>query len=317
MRPSVLLSMLSVGLGAVAKPASALELIYRAHEGCPSATAFRELVAARVSGAGQLEPRRLEVTVAVHGGQSHGMLEFDADAATRRHVSDPSCAEVVDALALIAAVALTGEPVAPSLAPISPPAASQPPPDTEAPSDESVLPELGVHLRAATPIAPGATIGPHGFVGLRWHPGGTTSWAARIGVTRLTSGVVSSGPAAARFEWTAAALDACAAFSPATIVEIDGCLTLQAGRLDAEGVRTESIGDTREARSLWLSAGPLGRLRWLPIEVLAIEAAGSVEASFVRRRFHFERPDVEAHETPLFGLFAGLGLAVQLGSKNR
>ncbi|MCA9621027.1 MAG: hypothetical protein KC731_18520, partial [Myxococcales bacterium] len=141
-----------VALGSLASPAAADEprddrvvvaLRYEPHEGCPDADAFRRGVEARTSKVRWSEEgeRRFRVVLTRREGLTHGQLEMsDADRAPSRprEVSDRGCEAVVDALALVAALAV--DPMA-SYAPRPEPPE---PPDENPPPKPSPDPEPGL-----------------------------------------------------------------------------------------------------------------------------------------------------------------------------
>lgn len=302
-----------------ATPASAssrIDLDYRVPPGCPAEAAFRAEVERRLAHAPPRDKAvKVKIRVTLQHGKSVGVLELNGDEASRRTVSDPVCSNVVQALTLIVAVALGGD--ATSRWPQLP---TEPRPRvrsraraaSEGSSPLHVIPTLGVQLTAATPIAPGVVFGPSAFAGARLETPGKLAWALRAAVEHASSGVTSSGLAAARFAWTAARLDGCLSFSPLGPVELNPCFTSHVGVLEAEGVPTSTILHTRSASSLWLSMGVLARLRVLLLPALALEAQGSLEANVRRRQFRFQAPDSELYQTPLFGVFTGVGVAAEL-----
>jgi hypothetical protein len=297
------------------------ELEYRAHAGCPSRHELVELIERRL-GAADASPARIEVSIERDDGASRGTLEFGGDPSTRRSISDAECRNVVEAFAVIAAVELGGEAngltnvprhvVTPRASPAQPSNANAPPvaPAPEPPKTRvAVL--LGTEFATATGVGPDWAIGPSAFVGARFEHDAQPMWTLRLAALRVETGVVASDPGAARFQLWAARVDACASLSLLSKVVLDPCATTHAGVLEAEGIETDAISETHSASSLWFSSGALGRVQWFLLDALAVEAEASLEANLRRRRFRFEQPNVEIYRTPLFGLFAGIGLAAR------
>ncbi len=256
--------------------------------GCPSAAEFSAGVIGRTDMA---TPARspdqtdlaLSVVVTRRGSALFGQLTLrwaNESGIARREVEAASCAEVLDALAFVAALAIDPraqataakvEPVAPigdSAPPdLSPPAAELPPaaaPDLEpasaapaavAPgqvsghSDWYASVGLGVEVGTAS-SGPGPLLGVRfgGGVGLRLDPG----LAAELqleGVRRAASADPPSGQA--QFTLLALRLSPCARAALGSRLSAHGCVGAEMGTLAAEA---SGVNRARSASSLWLAA---------------------------------------------------------------
>lgn len=139
--------------------AAAARLEYRAPEGCPAQAGFVSAVEARgasLERAADGAPRLLRVLIERADGGFSGSLQVGEGAAASgaRRVHAATCAEVSDALAVVAAIALEGDPEAGS-APVS--AVPVDSGASSAPRAVSVAPAPAVSVTTlATPVGPKA-----------------------------------------------------------------------------------------------------------------------------------------------------------------
>jgi hypothetical protein len=142
-------SIVALALSSPARAGSPVGLAYEAPDGCPAQRDFVEAVAARgaeFDGSGSAGASRVMV-VAIrkddHGFAGAFQVRDDQAASNKRKVHGPSCGEVVEALAVVTAIALRPEvaadaaPVADVTPPAAPPTAplSQPKTPVESPPE--------------------------------------------------------------------------------------------------------------------------------------------------------------------------------------
>jgi hypothetical protein len=131
-------SLIFIALSSSALAQAAVGLAYEAPEGCPAERDFVAAVAARGAafdgGATNGPHRVMVVAIRKQGDGFAGVFQLrDGETATdKREVQAPSCAEVVDAMAVVTAIALRPEIAAsasPPPAEVRPPALERPPED--------------------------------------------------------------------------------------------------------------------------------------------------------------------------------------------
>jgi hypothetical protein len=335
-----------------------IRIRFTAHEGCPTGDAFTGEVQARTARArlaneGE-DARTFTVTVTARGTGSHGQLTIrTVDGATAvREVSGRACAEVVSALALITALAIDPKastapqpipppapvppepppgPVTPPVAPFFPPAAA---PRGQSLYNHSNTYELWHALPPPLPVLPSSPVHRWRFaVGL--HPAfvfgispdpapGFAVFAEaardepdilvpsfRVWATRASSEKVETDSGVASFRWTALRIDGCAVRVGDEEVSATGCLT-------AEGGALEGYGAVAKIRP-WFSVGVLGRLQWVILDVVQLEAQGGLNLPLVRDTFFFEgdigaegNPEqITISETPAVGGLVGAGVGIR------
>lgn len=146
-----------------ARAASAVGLAYEAPEGCPAQSDFVAAVAARgadFEGAGSAGSHRVMVVAIRRDDRGFaGALQVrdDQTASNKREVHGGSCREVVDALAVVTAIALRPEVTADAapLADVTPPAA--PPTAPPSPGNTAADPSAAERLRGHTQFLPPRT----------------------------------------------------------------------------------------------------------------------------------------------------------------
>lgn len=294
-------------------------LSYRAAEGCPDETSFRERLQRRTSRA-QAADEGADVRFRVEveprdDGEFRGTLTVTAGGAPRA-VSDPSCEAVVDALTLIAA--LTIDPEA-DTSPVPSPNDSPPEPNTKEPSRRRSRPQPAAskpkpipapkaaaaprtsevvsssHRRWTWTLSAGPTLQGEVAPTLAWGGHGraevegtstspiTPALGLELRAARSTSGVGEGRQV--RFTWLIAALRSCAVqLSLTRHLDAGVCPLLQAGTLTGEALE---VPRGRSASEPWLAPGAEVRVRVLPEPFIGEVAAGAVYP-LNRRRFFLE-----------------------------
>jgi hypothetical protein len=152
-----------LALSSPARAGSAVGLAYEAPEGCPAQPDFVAAVAARgadFEGAGSAGSHRVMVVAIRRDDRGFaGALQVrdDQTASNKREVHGESCGEVVDALAVVTAIALRPEVTADaaSVADVTPP--TSPPVATPLPGETAVKLPPSERLRGSTRIFPPRT----------------------------------------------------------------------------------------------------------------------------------------------------------------
>jgi len=303
--------------------AIAVRIELKAHEGCPSADEFFERVRARTNklrrGADGESARSIRIVVERAGSKSKGTMELEDE--EPRSITGSTCAEVIDALALVAAL-YGNEPEPPAAPPVDeeptapPPVATTPapapiaaPPSIEAParppvSGRTLRVALGLAVDAYALDAGGTRLGPSAFLEIA-RSGRVLAPSLRLTGTRVSSATLTTAAGSTDLTWTWLRLDACPLLFAAGIFEARPCAHLAGGAIDA-GVSA----NTNPSPSVrpWFAGGASARLSSFLGPVVA-EARLGVTLPFVRYEFMFGG-DVPVHRAPLAILEGGLALAV-------
>lgn len=329
----VLLEALIVLLGiGHAWPALAEEihLVYQAPPDCPDRDAFEHDVASRTDKA-TWAPRRagvreIAVTITAAGGAIRGQLVISdparpADRASRE-VPGATCEEVVEALALIAALAIDpAAELSPAPAPLEPPPrpvplpkptpepARLPTPPPTPPPTEPMVPSsrwrwlvglglsatsgLGDKLAAVVPVYVEASLA-------------SGSWLApsfRLGVAVMPDRVLTDPAGRGHLTRFAARVSGCPIRGDLTPwLVLRPCASFEAGALLARG---EGVDEVESSASPWLAAGVSGRLQLFPSDWLMLEISGEGGLALVRPRFVID-PAIEVGEADfVLGVFGG------------
>ncbi len=322
---------------------------YSADATCPSAADFEGAVRERVrrvrlARQGEIA-REYRVTVRQAGAQRVARLEFvDANGtAIAREVAADECNAAVRAIALVTALAIdavvpeesasaaSGEPQsapapAPEPAPNGDTAPRPEPKPLPAPSEQKraraprtpaprpVAPwqpkfELGVRATLTTPKAPRALFGAELFGALE---SPSSAWLVQLGIAGERGTLVRIEPGEARFNFVGGRLEGCALrLALGSRFAAMPCVLLEAGATIAQGY----IDESRTVVDPWLAVGPSGRLAWHWGRGSAVLEAGAIFPLTYRDRLVFgdvDAPQAEVHEIPLVGVFAALGVAIDL-----
>lgn len=321
------------------------ELRYSAPAGCPPAAEFQRAVRARLKSDTKRWPTTtFEVEISRQGASSVAELVFLAADGTpvRRSVEGDGCAQAVDAIALITALAIDAwveqrlreeaekqaEP-APAVEPPPPKAAEPEPPRAEPPDAPEAPPrplaiETGVGFRASSPHGPQVSFGGDVFVGMR----AEAPWplAARVGFAYESTGNVEVRDGTqrigeARFDWMAAQLEACPIFFRLSdAVLLDLCAQIQAGAIFVSTVPGSGLAAMDSSPAFWAGAEALGRVQLAPASLFRIEAYGGVVIPFHSgsegRSFVVDcgaacsEPELEVFRIPVIGWSAGARVAL-------
>lgn len=332
------------GVGhALAADAEPLALVYDAPSTCPGMAAFFGQITGRTSkvrapSAGETA-RALHVRVAQSAGGFIGHLHFE-DAGTKsspRAVEGKTCGEVVEALGLIAAlavdpkasIALPAAPAAPApaadaeapppidaAAPEPPPVAPvEPPPERHEPPGRPP-PSMGNHLRFGVGVGiEGSSLA--GFLGAgrlfvdvsaRERSGALLAPSLRGAFMRSLDAEQSPQVGSATLRWTVGALEGCPIrWELASMLSLRPCAAFAAGVVSADAT---GVTAARQRSRLWMAADLDGRLAWELLRYLDLELEVGVRAPLTRETFFFQ-PGVEVYQAPFAAVFGRIGAAVR------
>ncbi len=302
-----------LGAATARAQSSALDIQYQAPTGCPGRTEFLRQIRERLSKpvAGATPSFRAQVTLT--NGAAHGRLVIVSSDGTRsvRDVPGQSCAEVVEAMALISA--LTLDPDA-STAPLGPHVAVRPRPVVHRPRHmetprERWRFELGMRLSASGAIAPGVAAAVEPFVGLEHDTGRVFAPELRLAVLRSAESAAKTNLGVAGLVWTAARLSACPVrWPPESSLFLSPCALFDAGVLQGRGRNTH---EPRNATAAWIAPGLAGRVVWQLVRPLSLELEGGATFPLERDSFFFAPRD-RAFKVPVVGAIGSIGLTARL-----
>jgi hypothetical protein len=330
-------------LPARADSAEPIRLDYRAPPSCPDEAGMLARMRARIDvrkATGDEASRRFLVTVSVEVTRFIGTItSIDTHGEpSARALDGTNCADVVDALALVAVMALhpelraggagaesglaaevaiptsanVGATVAVASAPL--PKSDQQSSTREdvprAPADhgERRLHLLGgLNAEATLGYVPAALLGTSARLELIDVSRRVVSSAFAIGLTsiRPTERQLPEGSAA--LSWTLGQLLACPVhFGLSASVSLLPCARVDIGRLKAVG---QDIPGARSANLLWLSGGVLAQIAWIPVRPLVVDWQAAVLFPLTPYEFVFEQGPV-IYGAPWIGISTSIGLGI-------
>jgi hypothetical protein len=280
---------------------------YLAPAGCPTEEEFLVRVRARAPRVRRASEgdrvRTFVISIAgAHGERSGHLVVRDVDGKTAdRDMVGNTCEEVVDALALITALAVERSALtsSPASAPLSPP------PFEERPSKRS-----GGRWHAALTVSAGMV---SGVV-----PNPVLDVALLLEVDVLKLGFLSPAVRAgfegvdfhsqvAHFGWRAGVVEGCPTQWSYATLNLQPCVRVEAGILEGTGV---NVTPARDAIRAWLAAGMVARAQWFFSVPLFVDVEAGLRFPLVRTRY-FVQPDTTVHEPPSVGLILSAGLGVR------
>ncbi|HEY1956087.1 MAG TPA: hypothetical protein VGH28_10745 [Polyangiaceae bacterium] len=328
MRAALATFFVSAGAIAQTQTPSAVKIDWEADARCPPESTFVDQVHARSPRVliDASAARTLVVRIARAGEKTTGRIELrEADgASTQRSVAGASCQEVIEALGLVAAVAL--DPLA-STAPTTetPPAgSSHGVSTTETPPASSSRRVPAAETSTATPSG-GAPASPWGFVaGVDGEvvagptPDVTFATPVFFEATRALSEHVALGgglrfertgetTSGGDFTWTAGAAQFCVVLRGGR-VRFDACARGDFGTIDARG---ENVTPARSATRPWADAGLALAFRVRIAGPVFFELEGSGGFALVQDRF-FVQPDATVYQVPVWTGHGGAGLGFEI-----
>jgi hypothetical protein len=307
-------------------------LSYTAPPSCPVEADFVRRTAARLGASPGPQARTLTVHIAPatdsSGGRSPSAHATDgpflgrvtltgADGrSTTKTLSARDCDDLVDALSLVAALALRSEPgkpvgetgdqpeaappappapaAQPSAAPVAAAPAPAPPPEPDLASsalrDRTARTGFDIDLGGLVASGPAPEAVFAGTVGVGWaQDRGFLSPAVGVGVAAGASPSVSESGGRASFAWLVARLEGCGVrVAIAGVMLVRGCLLGDFGWVNARGSDTDSPASSSRG---WISLG--ASTRWeLPLGPrFGVHLVAGVEAPLRRDRYAFGASD--------------------------
>jgi hypothetical protein len=285
-----------------------VHLAYHAVAGCPDAAAFQRAVALRAPEVrfadddGATSSASWVVTVTRLDAGAKGELSLDGGA-TVRTIEGESCASVVTALSVVAALGAR-EAAAEQ--------ASRPPPirepTTPPPAEQAPLPPPPApHWRPAFGIAwlvqsSRGALGPSLLVGLERE---TTNTAVAPSLRLYGARLVDAIPDRS-FGWWLVGLQGCA-----LRIGLSSALTAHLPCLDVEGGSLASSGFSSDRSRPWLAAGVSARVGLSLTRALRLEATGTALVPVTRDTF-LSRPNEEAYRADVLLLRLAGGATLTL-----
>jgi hypothetical protein len=295
----------------------AIRVVYSVAAECPSESEFLDRLRThtrRFRLAGDSEPARtfaIEVDAAGHAK----LTIRDVDGAqSERPLTGASCGEVVDGLALIAALAI--DPAA-TIAPVASPAVSSaplppPPPKPVVPPAPSAgsrwVLSAGVGVDVVAGVSPRASFGGAVFLGIARLTDSLFAPTLRLYAHGALPASIAVDAANARFSRYGGTLEACpirigGAFAVRPCVAVFAGVVRAVGD-DIEAARAQSDARVSSSLSLRFEA-PLAR--WLRLEL-----EPGLSWNFTRYHYRFE-PATSIYTTPRVAAFGALKLALLFG----
>jgi len=301
-----------------------VQLQYRAPESC----SFRSQVLARTRRLSFVDENAnadvaWSVTLTESGAGVRGALLVRSAKLGRleRHVTAASCAQVVSALSLVAALSVDPEasltvpeesqqpteaPQQPTQAPPSPHSTTPPPkPPPASPGSDTKL-SLGLTLTGQSGIAKALAWAPRPFVGLSFRSPNGYTWGFGLSAMQAHgSAAVDAGRA--EFTWSLARLEAFPLRLTYGKLRFEPAVFFEAGQLRARGV---AVTPAAEVRRPAFFAGALGRVSLVAFDLLLLELEGGPRLSLERDRFYlFETNTV--FKIPLVTGFVAGGVGLE------
>jgi hypothetical protein len=272
---------------------------------------------ARFAVAGEMA-RTFRVIVQSRPERSVARVEFvDADGEkVSRTLGADTCDEVVNAIALVTALAMEAragaeEPATPPGAGtgVSPGAttapAPPPPPALPKPAPKSGPRwDAGMGVDIASGYAPSLAVGLRLFVEMM-----PSFWSVRASVLHADSGKVNVEDGRTRFRFWGGRVEGCPLrWRFHEDFGLVPCAGIEAGALHGEGLPGRGIAQPRDATELWLAALALGRIQADVEDFLLLEAQLDVRFPVMQHEFYLERPDRSVHDVPVVAFGASLGV---------
>jgi len=311
-----------------ARAESVLRFAYEAPSECPDPRAAEAILSARIASvvvASDDVSASARIRVESAEGQFEGSLESaDADGVpTIRTLVGTSCRDVVDALAVVAAMG--SESTRPPATPSPPPERSGEPPLVQAPreanapavvnasrSSMSAEVALGLHGGLLTGATPSAAPRGEVVVSLGAWRRESTDLVRFWPRARLSLGIAGSSASieriATRFSLLAGGLDACPLRIGGARFDVSPCARAELGTLSAEPRGFEGAR-TRETR--WIAIGGVAVVTARIRPPLFIDATFGFVAPLQRDRFYFE-PSTTVQQVGAVSVVCGVGVGLSI-----
>ena len=310
---------------------------YRPAPSCPGIEHFAEQLSARTRRLLPAKPGAAALTFVVEITETAGAVEgrlllVEAGGnSTERAVPGSNCVEVLDAMALIAAVTVDpgaslgplpeAEPKPPPVVaePAAPPAPTTPPPSRTYPSGWGVGTALSVESNLAPDPLPALGV----YAELWGERRGPWAPYARAGLHRAQSGTIDPPADAAeglrsghsQLTWLSGRLLACpVAFSVERIVGRP-CGSFDLGVLRGRGYFADGEGPATQT-TVWMAAGVAVEVELLVSERLLVGVDAGLATTLRRGQFflsprYFGQPQSKVHEIGAFAAHGGLRVGLR------
>jgi hypothetical protein len=316
-----------------------IRLEYRAPSGCPDEAAMVSRIRTRTDvrmAVGVERARTFVVTINADGPRVIGTITSvnALGEPSARALGGADCTEVVDALALVAAMTLHPElqaNEAPAGAREPVPAAANVPPVAAVPTPrppEAIAREVDGNSGASESPRVEANrfhLQGGGLAELTFGyvPTVLLGTSARVELLDVSQRVVNSafgiavsavrptertfGDASASLTWTLGQLTACPVhFGLSSSISLLPCGRLDAGRLNAVG---QNIAHATGRNLFWSSAGVLAKIAWIPVRPLVVDWQGAVLLPLTPYEFVFE-PSSVLYGAPWIGFSTSVGVGL-------
>lgn len=326
------------------RPAVALRIEESFHSGCPKSPSTRERIEAHLGQVREAAPGEqaieLRFDVVRRGALSDGTLTLSfAGVSVERKASSKSCADVVAALSMMAAIAIgeeterragdstvkepeTAEPTTPSnnepvIGPATTPPMHTPPPSARETrrTREHRPPRRDLH-HVRLSFGTGVEVqGNRGAVVMPSWFGQVTlpvplDPSLRVGLGRTFGEDASSPRGDATIRWTVLTLAACGTLLRTERLQFGACVTGELGRLEA--IRVDPL-PANKLFYFWPTAGASGKLTWDVTREFSVDLAMGLRVPLIERELYFNSDRSTAvYQTPAIVPFVGLGAAVRL-----
>ncbi len=304
---------------AAAEPAPiAVRISEDLHEGCPSEPSILSRLQAQLESIHEAREGEAAVDLSVHvvrrDGASFGTLVLVVGGATEERAAwSSSCAEVVSALSVMAAIAIGEEtvqvtpvPAHAAAAPARPHAADA----LQAPAPVSSLRAGHVDVGVGTGLEVNGSNG--GMFAANWFASFTLPArflpTLRIALARSLRERTSSPSGTIAVQWNEARLAVCGDAVLATRLRIGPCVNFELGKLDTIVVAPLPA---RSSSYLWLTSGAGAKLAWTPVTPLSFELSMGVRVPLQHGNLYFE-PGTVVYAVPSIVPFAGAGVLAHL-----
>jgi hypothetical protein len=308
----------------------AIRIEFEAPAQCSDENAFVSQLRARtqrahIVTAGEQERRAFHLTITASGDAYDGRLLIrSGDRQASREVTGATCDEVLNALALVAALAIDPHASTADIAPASAPGPAPepappptPPPTPVASEPKPPAPEKTSREEGTWRVAVGATGGARAGSLPSLSPDGAVFAALskdrgafapeiRLAYVQALSQTLAPGAGTVAFDFGTARLEACPVRVRWKDVSVIPCATLEVGSTSASAAGVENPESTHRG---WYAGGAVARVEWEVTKRVVLEASADVLVPFRHDRFYFGPDNLTVYETPSLGAAASLGVA--------
>lgn len=306
-------------------------LTYVVPAACPSQESFEAAVLARTPLARFGESSQARRRFAIDASAADGRFTASLQVASRdgsvadRHVEGDTCTEVIDALALVTALAIDPNARTAPLAAAAQPAVSALPappassavaaePRAKPPSRERAAsagarwePSVGVAATATGGITPTVLFGVAAHAAIERDV--AAWWAPSVRLTLQAGRTFEGAGASADFALGVAGLDVCPSAIQGSAFSFRPCVGATAGILHARGI---TVSTPSSADPFWLDLRGSGRLRWSPAGGrVFVELEAGARVPVTRPTFVFRTPRIVVHEVASIAPEAGIGMGLR------